>query len=87
MNDATVADAAKHLVTITVNSKHVEVRGPRATGLEIKQAAINAGVDIQLSFQLTVGLGGNRTRVVGDDELVTVKNDLVFTAVAEDDNS
>jgi hypothetical protein len=81
------APARHHLADITVNNAQVPIEGPRATGLQIKQAAIDTGVEIQLSFQLTEELGGNRTRVVGDAEEVSVQNHPVFTANADDDNS
>lgn len=47
------ATAAKKAVTIKVNKSAVSVTGPRLTGLEIKQAAIDQGVPIGLDFVLS----------------------------------
>ncbi|WP_037614850.1 multiubiquitin domain-containing protein [Streptomyces aureus] len=76
-----------HTVTITVNNKAVEVIGPKATGLQIKEAAIAQGVEIQLDFQLSQELPSGETRIIGDTDVVTVNKKSVFTAVAGDDNS
>lgn len=77
----------KRLVRIKVNEHEVQVEGPRATGLEIKQAAINAGVGIQLDFVLSEELPNGRTRVIGDHDVVILREGTCFVAVAPDDNS
>ena len=77
----------EHLLTITVNEKPVEIEGPRATGLAIKQEAIAQGVKIELSFVLSEELPNRRTRIVGDTDVVTVTKHSRFIAVAPDDNS
>ena len=79
--------AHQHLVTIHVNTKPVRIAGPKATGQEIKQAAIDQGVKIQQDFILSEELPDGRTRIVGDQESVTVNNESKFRAVADDDNS
>jgi hypothetical protein len=76
-----------HLVTVTVNEKPVELEGPKATGLEIKQAAIAQGVKIEVSFVLSEELPNRRTRIVGDSDEVTINKHSRFVAVAPDDNS
>ena len=76
-----------HVVTIHVNNKPVQVDGPKATGLQIKQAAIAQGVSIQPNFQLLEELGNGRTRVVADGDDVTVNSQSRFVAIAPDDNS
>ena len=76
-----------HVVEITVNEKSVQVNGPRITGLEIKQAAIAQGIPIQLDFVLSEELPGNRSRIVGDNDVVTVNKHSRFLAVPNDDNS
>jgi len=75
------------LLTVTVNEKAVEIAGPKATGLEIKQAAIAQGVNIQLSFVLSEELPNRKTKIVGDNDEVTVNKNSKFVAVAPDDNS
>jgi len=79
--------AKPHVVTITVNENPIEMRQERATGLEIKQAAIAQGVQIQSDFVLSLELGGHRTRVVGDQESIELHVHQRFVAVAPDDNS
>jgi hypothetical protein len=76
-----------HLVEITVNNKEIEVEGPMATGLQIKEAAIAQGLQIELSFQLSEKLGPHKTKIIGDTDTVTLHPDAVFIAVADDDNS
>ncbi len=77
----------RHLVDIVVNKKPVRIEGPKATGLRIKEAAIAQGVQIQVSFQLSEKLGDHKTKVIGDDDTVTLHEGAVFVAVADDDNS
>jgi hypothetical protein len=77
----------EHVITVTVNEKPVEIEGPKATGLEIKQAAIAQGVKIELSFVLSEELPNRKTRIVGDTDVVTVTKHSRFIAVAPDDNS
>jgi hypothetical protein len=77
----------RHLVDIVVNKKPVRIEGPKATGLQIKEAAIAQGVQIQVSFQLSEKLGDHKTKVIGDDDTVTLHESAVFVAVADDDNS
>jgi hypothetical protein len=74
-------------VLILVNDQKVRVRGPRTTGLEIKDAAIQEGLPIDLGFQLIEELPHDRTRVVGDADVVEVRTDSRFLALAPDDNS
>ncbi len=76
-----------HEVTILVNESPVVVMGPRITGGEIKQKAIDQGVRISLDFVLSEELSDRRSRVVGDAEEVTVNKNSKFIAVAPDDNS
>jgi len=78
---------ALHLVDIVVNKHQVRIQGPRATGLQIKEAAIAQGVKIQISFQLSEKLGDHKTKVIGNTDTVTLHEGAVFVAVAEDDNS
>jgi hypothetical protein len=78
---------AQHLVDIVVNRQPVRIEGPKATGLQIKEAAIAQGVKIQVSFQLSEKLGDHKTKVIGDTDTVTLHEGAVFAAVADDDNS
>lgn len=73
-------------VTVKVNDHPVVLSRHRVTGLEIKQAAIAQGVNIQLDFVLTLETprGG---KVIGDSDVVTVNQHSEFLAVAPDDNS
>ena len=76
-----------HEVEIHVNRKPIKIAGPTATGLQIKETAIAAGVQIELSFQLSEKLPHRETRIVGDADVVEIHNGLHFIAVAGDDNS
>jgi hypothetical protein len=77
----------QRLVTITVNRKPVKVKGPRLTGLEIKQAAIEQGVQIELDFELKQIKPNGDRQIIGDDDPVVVNKNSKFVATAADDNS
>ncbi|MGC4174487.1 multiubiquitin domain-containing protein [Demequina sp.] len=71
---------------IIVNKKHVPVSDHSMTGLEIKQAAISAGVAIELSFQLAE-IKNKKRKIIGDSDTVGVKEGSEFVATSGDDNS
>ena len=73
--------------TITVNENSVPITGHRHTGLEIKQAAIAAGLNIQLDFILSVEKAHGKMDLVRDDEEVTVNTNSRFEAIPNDDHS
>lgn len=76
-------------VVVTMNRKYkVTLPSHRVTGREVKQAAIDQGVPIQIDFLLTMEANeATPARSVGDDEPVTVTKNTVFTANDGDDNS
>lgn len=76
-----------HTTTITVNEQPVPIEGPRVTGLQIKEAAIAAGLSIGIDFLLTEEGPHGSAKVVGDADVVTVNKNSRFDAVAGDDNS
>jgi prophage tail gpP-like protein len=80
------SEAKDRSITIEVNNKPVRLEDKHVTGLEIKQAAIAQGVEIELDFIL-VEETKHGSRNVGDHEEITVKKDSIFTANASDDNS
>lgn len=80
-------DKKPHTVVVHVNNKPVEVPAPKATGRQIKEAAIQAGLSIQLDFVLSRELPNGRTEIVGDADEVTVNPQARFFAIAPDDNS
>ena len=85
-----MAVTAKHekTITIEVNSKPVALHAEEVTGLEIKEAAIAQGVEIQLDFQLWEEThGGHEMRSIGDDELVKIHNKMEFTCNTGDHDS
>ena len=74
-------------VEIEVNDQKVKmIEGP-ASGLEIKQAAVDQGVSIQTNFILQLHLPNGSSKVIGDDDKVDLSEHLAFTAIAADDNS
>jgi hypothetical protein len=87
MSTSAEAIQEHHLVQISVNNRPVRIEGPKATGLEIKEAAIAQGVPIQVSFQLSEKLGDHKTKIIGNTDSVTLHEGAVFVAVADDDNS
>lgn len=75
------------MVEIKVNRKPVHLHERRVTGLEIKKAAIDQGLPIQLDFVLFLVLGPGQRKVIGDDDCVTLRKDSCFEAIPCDDNS
>lgn len=77
----------RHVITVSVNEMPVKLRGRTATGAEIKATAIKQGVLIQPNFILQEELPNGTSRVIGDNDVVHLREHLRFTAIAPDDNS
>lgn len=73
-------------IVINVNRQPVHMKADDATGLEIKEAAIRAGVHIQLDFVLSRKVGASHV-IVGDSDRIELEEGEQFSAVAPDDNS
>jgi hypothetical protein len=82
-----VVGAHPSTVTVTVNTKPVELPKHRVTGLEIKQAAIAQGVNIQPDFVLFRVKAHGKRDPIRDDEKVEPHRGDEFEAVPGDDNS
>lgn len=78
---------ARPRVEIHVNTKPVHLIGHSHTGLQIKQAAIEQHVKIELDFLLYLLRHGEPNKLVGDDEEIHVTDESRFHAIADDDNS
>ena len=74
-------------IEITVNDKPVVLEDTKQTGSAIKKAAIEQDVNIKEDFVLSLELGGGKTRLIGDDEEIEVKDGERFLAIENDDNS
>ena len=77
----------EHEIEISVNGRPVKMAGKVATCAEIKQAAINQGVSIQLNFILQEELPNGSSKIIFDTDEVHLRPHLKFTAIAPDDNS
>ena len=82
-----VAETPTRPVFITVNRKEVKVDGPKVSGLEIKEAAIEQGLAIELDFTLAEETSDGKEKIIGDADIVEVTEKSVFFATAGDDNS
>jgi hypothetical protein len=79
---------ASKTTMIIVNEKYsVTIQGHKATGMEIKEAAIAQGAPIQKDFNLFRINPGDNLKQVRDDETVTLHEGERFRAVTTDDNS
>jgi len=86
--DATeVMEKTDDQARVTVNGQFVVLTGRKVTGLQIKEAAIAAGVPIQLDFVLSEVRPSGEQKIVPDDREVTVKSGDEFWAIPGDDNS
>jgi hypothetical protein len=74
-------------VEIKVNNNSVKIRHGWRTGLEVKTAAINQGVKIQLSFTLSEDLPDGTSKLVGDTDRVWIKGGEQFLAIDDHDDS
>ena len=76
-------------VEITINKQPVTVPGTRATGMEIKQAAIRHGVAISEDFEIAIQIDDDDLddQIIVDEEIVELREDLVIFATAGDDNA
>jgi len=79
-------DGAK-VVTVVVNNNPVTFQDHKITGLEIKQTAIQQGVNIEIGFNLFRVKGGGKLEPIGDNEPVTLHPNEEFRATTADDNS
>ena len=88
-SETAAQDHGKHgTVTVTVNRKPVELDSHRVTGMQIKQAAIAQGVQIEEDFHLVLEASpGHPAREIGDDETITVTDKSEFSANDGDDDS
>jgi len=77
----------EHEVTIFVNEQPVKFEQDTATGSQIKAAAIFQGVHIEPNFVLQQELPNGTSRVIGDNEVVHLREHMRFTAIRPDDNS
>jgi hypothetical protein len=88
--DAATSDEAREKpreAHITVNDQPVVMARGKASGLQIKQAAIAAGVPIQADFVLSEMWPNGEQRIIADDREVEVKDGEQFWAIPGDDNS
>ena len=74
-------------IEIEVNGKDVRMTKEEVTGLEIKEAAIAQGVNIQPTFVLQQELPNGSSKIIGDRDKVQLRKHSRFTAIAPDDNS
>jgi hypothetical protein len=82
-----VTSAHPVTVLVTVNTKPVELPKRRISGLEIKQAAIAQGVNIQPDFVLFRVKAHGKRDPIRDDEKIEPHRGDEFEAVPGDDNS
>jgi len=77
---------SSEVVTVSVNNNDVRLPEKKVTGLEIKQAAIAQGVNIELGFTL-FRVTGSQQHQVRDRDDITVHEGEQFRCVRPDDNS
>jgi hypothetical protein len=82
-----VAKPATDEIRVTVNGQFVVLTSRKVTGLQIKEAAIAAGVPIQLDFVLSEVRPSGEQKIIPDDREITVKSGDEFWAIPGDDNS
>lgn len=73
-------------ITVNVNNNPVAFTEHEVTGLQIKEAAINQGVGIQLDFNL-FEIKGGKLNPVSDVQVAHLHKGQEFRAVTPDDNS
>ena len=87
-NDEAAASQQDRIIEITINKKTVKISQGKHKGIEIKQAAIDAGLRVQLDFVLTQIHGDSANRpTIGNDDTVNVHPGSKFSLIADDDDS
>ena len=80
-------------VTVKINNNDVTFEDHKATGLQIKQTAIQQGVNIKEDFALFEEKGGGNEdkeenlKPIDDNDTVTLHPNQRFRAVSPDDSS
>lgn len=74
-------------IQIVVNNKPILVTGAEQTGSQIKKAAVDQDVGIELDFILLAEEGAGKTKSIGDNDKIIIKPEDRFVAIANDDNS
>lgn len=87
INKKRVESVKLKTIFIMVNSHKVEMLAGPTTGLEIKEAAIKEGVEIQLNFVLQLEMPNGTGKIIGDDDKLELYDHQNFTAIAPDDNA
>jgi hypothetical protein len=87
MDEQNKAPHNERETTVEVNGRPVVIEGKVATGLQIKEAAVQQGGSIQTNFVLQQELPNGSSTVIGDTDEVHLRPHLKFTAIAPDDNS
>jgi hypothetical protein len=81
-------DHEAKVVTINVNNKPVSMTKGKHTGIEVKDAAIAAGLPVTRDFVLTELHGNNEPRkTIGNEDSVNIHDKSEFSLVADDDDS
>jgi len=83
----TANPGVKTTIDIEVNSRPVVLHRREVTGHDIKVAAIQQGVAIELDFLLYIVSGHGQLEPVSDNQEVTVYEHERFRAVTPDDVS
>jgi len=74
-------------IHVSVNKQLVVFHRHEATGAQIKQAAINQKVSLQMDFTLFLVKSATQLTPIGDEEVVVLRDHEQFRATAPDDNS
>lgn len=85
-NEKDQKDKDPKTITVKVNGNPVSFTVKEVTGLQIKEAAINQGVRIQLDFNL-FEIKGGKLHPIADTQTVHLHEKQEFRAVTPDDNS
>lgn len=79
-------DKEPKTITVLVNKQPVSFSQHKVSGLQIKETAMNQGVNIQLDFNL-FEIKGTQLDPISDNQEVTIHKNQEFRAVTSDDNS
>jgi hypothetical protein len=74
-------------IKVEINDKTVVLDEKVMTGMEIKQAAITQGLQIQPDFVLQLQRPNGEYDVIGGNQELHIRKGMDFTCIAPDDNS
>lgn len=87
VHETAEAEKSPKTVEAIFNKKPILLPKGHLSGLEIKHDAIGQGFSIQPTYVLFLIKNRNHRTLIGDADVIEIREGIEFAAVADDDNS